>query len=74
MSSSLHESDVDDFILKYLLIFEICERFVVRYVKGLFTNMQKQQNIVKISRLNSRILMIKNAKLSGYCLYMNTNI
>ena len=49
ISSCLHESDVDDFILKYLLIFEMCERFVVRYVKGLFTNMQKQQNIVKIS-------------------------
>ena len=52
------------------------------FFKG--TLMQKQSNMLKlayflrnlqISRANnSRSLRIKNAKFSGYCLYMNTNI
>ena len=57
----------------------------MRYVKNLLTNIQKQHNVLKISLLfkkftnftgpnNSRILTIKNAKLSEHCFYMNTNI
>ena len=56
----------------------------VRYVKSLFTNIQKQQSMLKISLLlknmqisqinNSRILRIKNAKFSGYFFYMISNI
>ena len=59
----------------------------VRYVKSLFTNTQKQYNMLKISLLfkkvmnlytsranNSRILKIKNAKFRGCCYYMNTKI
>ena len=56
----------------------------VRCVEGLFTNIQKQQNMLQISLLfqnlpnsrinNSRILRIRNAKFAGYCFYMNTNI
>ena len=56
----------------------------MRYVKSLFANIEKQLNMLKISLLlrklqtsrvnNSRILRIKNAKCSGYCFYMNTNI
>ena len=52
------------------------------FFKG--TLMQKQSNMLKlayflrnlqISRANnSRSLRIQNAKFSGYCLYMNTNI
>ena len=55
-----------------------------RYVKSLLTNIWKQYNILKISLLfnkftnftanNSIILRIRNAKFSGYCFYMNTNI
>ena len=45
----------------------------VRYVKSMFTNIQKQQNMLKISLLsptyNPRILGIKNAAFSGYCFY-----
>ena len=53
-------------------------------MKSLFTNIQKQKNILKISVLfmkltnftgkYSRIVRIKIAKFSGYCFYMNTNI
>ena len=49
----------------------------VRYVKGLFTNIQKQKNMLKGSLLlrnlqtsrpkNSKILRKKNAKASGFC-------
>ena len=56
----------------------------VRYEKSLSTNIQKRQNMLKISLLfkkftksranNSRTLRIKNAKFSGYCFYMNTNV
>ena len=56
-----------------------------RYIKCLFINIQKQNNMLKkvayflrktqTSRVNnSRILRIKNAKFSGYCLYINPNI
>ena len=55
-----------------------------RYMKCLFTNMHEQQNMLKVayflrkrktSRVNnSRLRWIKNAKLSGYCFYMNRNI
>ena len=48
----------------------------VKYVKSLFTNTQKQKNMLKISLVlkklqtsqanNPRILKIKNAKFSGY--------
>ena len=50
----------------------------VRYAKYLFTNIQKQQNMLKSSKVqtlrvnNSKILRIQNAKFSGYCFYMNT--
>ena len=40
----------------------------LRYVQSLFANIQKQQNMLKIS------LLFKNAKLSRYCFYMNANI
>ena len=56
----------------------------MRYVKSFFTNIQKQWNMLKASLLfkkftnspanGSIILRIKNAKLSGYCFYMNTNL
>ena len=56
----------------------------MRYVKCLFIKIQKQQNVLKISLLfrkvqtlrtnNSRILIVKNAELSGYCFYNNANI
>ena len=55
-----------------------------RYVKSLLPNIWKQYNMLKISLLfnkftnftanNSIILRIRNAKISGYCFYMNTNI
>ena len=55
-----------------------------RCVKSLLTNIWKQYNLLKISLLfnkftnftanNSIILRIRNAKFSGYCFYMNTNI
>ena len=55
-----------------------------RYVKSLLTNIWKQYNLLKISLLfnkftnftanSSIILRIRNAKFSGYCFYMNTNI
>ena len=53
-------------------------------MKFLFTNIQKQWNMLKICLLfkkytnftvnNSIILRIKNAKFSGYCIYMSPNI
>ena len=53
-------------------------------MKCLFTNIQKQQNMLKISLLfkkninflvnNLRILRIQNVKFSQYCFYMNLNI
>ena len=57
----------------------------VKFVKYLFANIHKQQNMSRInlyffknlrtSRVNnSRTLRLKNAKFSGYCFYMNTNI
>ena len=54
----------------------------VRYVKRLFTNIQKQQNLLKINLLfrkltnlnNSKIVRIKNAKFSGHHFYMDINI
>ena len=56
-----------------------------KYVKSLFTNIQKQQNMLTISLYflrnlqtsranNLRILRIKNAKFSGYYFYKNTTI
>ena len=55
-----------------------------RYMKCLFTNIKKQQNMLKIayflrkiqtSRVNNlRNPGIKNVKFSGYCCYMNPNI
>ena len=55
-----------------------------RYVKSLLTNIQKQENMLKISlpfknlqtsrTNNSRIFRINNAKFEGYCFNMNTNI
>ena len=53
-------------------------------MKCLFTNIQKQQNVLKSSLLfkkiqtsrvnNSRILRLKIAKFSGYCFYMKPSI
>ena len=53
-------------------------------MKSLFTNIQKQENMLKLAHFlrnlhilqenNSIILWIKNANFSGYCFYMNTNI
>ena len=56
----------------------------MRYVKSCLTNIQKQQNKIKIAYLlrnsqtlqqnNLRLLRTKKVKVSGYCFYMNTNI
>ena len=56
----------------------------VRYVKNLFTNIQKQQNISKLAYFlenlqtsranNSRILRVKDAKFFGQCFYLNISI
>ena len=46
----------------------------VRYVKCLFTNIQKQQNKLTSRINNSRILKIRNVKFAGYCFYVNENI
>ena len=50
----------------------------VRYVKSLFTNIQKDrfknQPILTPRGNNSRILRIRNARFSGYCLQRITNI
>ena len=52
-------------------------------MKTFFTNIQRQQNRLKISLLFKRFtnftgrqfdIKIKNAKFSGSCFYMNTNI
>ena len=64
---------VEDFILKYLLLFEISV-LVKRYVKIFFVNIQKQQNMLKKNYYflrslllnNLRILKIKKVKFSGY--------
>ena len=55
-----------------------------RYMKCLFTNIQKQKNMLKVayflrkiqdSRVNnSRIRRVKNAKLSGHCFDMELSI
>ena len=64
---------VEDFTLKHLLALEICaretcEKFVYKYRAYFLKNLQT-------SRANSTgILKIKNAKVSGYWFYMNTNI
>ena len=50
----------------------------VRYVKSLFTNIQKDrfknQPILTPRGNNSRILRIRNARFSGYCFHIITNI
>ena len=50
----------------------------VRYVKSLFTNIQKDrfknQPILTPRGNNSRILRIRNARFSGYCFHVMTNI
>ena len=50
----------------------------VRYVKSLFTNIQKDrfknQPILTPRGNNSRILRIRNARFSGYCFHVITNI
>ena len=50
----------------------------VRYVKSLFTNIQKDrfknQPILTPWGNNSRILRIRNARFSGYCFHVITNI
>ena len=56
----------------------------VRCVKSMFTNIKKQQNMLKLtyflrnlqtSRANNlRILKVKNVKFSVYCFYLITNI
>ena len=56
----------------------------VRYVTSLFTIIEKQQKVLKLTYFlrnlqssranNSRIIRIKNAQFAGYCFYMNTNI
>ena len=56
---------------------EICEKFVYKhseridYVKKLAYFLK---NVHILQANNSRILRIKNARLPGYCFYMNTNI
>ena len=45
----------------------------VRYVMYLFTDIQKQQNMLKFTNFtlnNSRFNKIKSAKFSEYCFYM----
>ena len=54
-----------------------------RYVKCLFTNLQKQYNTLKVAYLskiqtlrvsNLRVLRIKNVKISAFCLYEREQI
>ena len=67
--------------MSYLKIFYFLRYAQLRYVKRLFTNIQKQQklayflrNLTTSRENNSRIIEIKNVKFSGYCFYMNTNV
>ena len=49
----------------------------VKYMKSLFTNIQKQWDILKIlhAQITREFLGLRmRAKFSGYCFYMNTNI
>ena len=72
----------EDFTIKHLLLSEICareiyEKFVykhsetIEYVKKFAYFLR---NLQTLRTNNSRIPRIKNAKFSGYCFYMNTNI
>ena len=69
-------------MLKHLLLFnicacEICEKFVCKHSETIeYVNNQSTfyKNLQNSQVNNSRILRIKNTKLSGYCLYINTNI
>ena len=67
-------------------IFYILRYAHVRYVKCLFTNIQKQWNVLKINSLfkkfanftgkfaNSIILKIRNGEFARQCFYINTDI
>ena len=70
---------------QYLIIFVLYFYKQENYKKSkcLFTNIQKQQNMLKISLSfkkstnsmgNVRIFMIKNVEFSGYYFHMNLNI
>ena len=80
VSSSLYENNI--LRISHENTFYFLRNVHGRYVKSLFTNIQKQQNMqlayfIRIYKLQGqirRIFGIKKAKLSEYCLYMNTNI
>ena len=69
-------------MLKRLLLFDICacqicDSFVCKHSETIeyVNNKSTFYKIFQTSRANnSRILRIKNTKLSGYCLYKNSNI
>ena len=72
---------VEDFTINNLLVFEIyareiCEKFVykhsetIKYVKLAYF----LRNLQNSRANNSRTFNIKNAKFSGYCFHLNTNI
>ena len=73
---------VEGFTFKHLLLFETCAREI--YEKFVYKHLQTVEYVKKLAFFlrnlqtswanNSRILRIKNAKFSGYCFYMNTNI
>ena len=68
---------VEDFILKHLLLSEICaleifEKFVYKLSETIESTFQENYKLRGVN--NSIILRIKNAKFSGHCFYMNTNI
>ena len=50
----------------------MCEIFVYKHAETI-EYAKKYPNFLKY-KLYSRILGIQNAKFSGYCFYMNTNI
>ena len=73
---------VEDFTLKYLLLFKICSREVcenlaykhsetIEYAKNQPTFLR---NLLISRENNSKILRIENEKFSGYCFYINIDI
>ena len=75
----LQKQHVQDFTSKLLLLFEICaceicEKFVHKHIRTYEKLAYFVRNLQTSRANNSRILMIKNAKFSGYCFYMNANI
>ena len=68
---------VEDFTFEDLLLFEICAREICEKFEicEIYLKLTYFLRNLQISRENNwRILRSENAKFSGYCFYMNTNI